>query len=44
MLLTQKEYELEILYLKKMGLTDEEIEGYFELYGLEIIVNGIIWN
>jgi len=44
MLLTLQEYELEFFMLKQMGLTEEEIEGYFELYQTEIIVDGKIWN
>lgn len=44
MLLTKQEYELEIDSLKKLGLTEEEIEGYFEIYGLEIIADNRIWN
>lgn len=44
MLLTKKEYELEIVSLKRLGLSDEEIKGYFDLYGLEIMDDGKIWN
>jgi hypothetical protein len=44
MLLTKQEYESEIVSLKKLGLSEEEIKGYFELYGLEIIDDGKIWN
>lgn len=29
---TKEEKELEILSLKRIGLTDEEIEGFFEFY------------
>lgn len=32
MKIIKKEYEQEVESLKKFGLTEEEIEGYFELY------------
>lgn len=44
MLLTKQEYESEIVSLKNLGLSEEEIKGYFELYGLEIIIDEKIWN
>ncbi len=44
MLLTKKEYELEKKLLLNLGLTEDEVEGYFELYNLEIIEGEIIWN
>ena len=42
MFLTKIEYELEKIFLKKMGLTAEEIEGYFEMFGLKIIEDKIL--
>lgn len=44
MLLTKKEYELEKKLLLNLGLTEDEVEGYFELYNLEVIEEEIIWN
>jgi hypothetical protein len=44
MLLTKEQYELEKKSLLNLGLSEEEIEGYFQLYGVEIIEDGIIWN
>jgi hypothetical protein len=37
MQITRKEYESEVEFLKKVGLTEEEIEGYFELYDIEVL-------
>jgi hypothetical protein len=34
--LTKKEYEEEIKFLKDAGLTEEEIESYFDLFNFDI--------
>jgi hypothetical protein len=36
MWISKKEYDVEHGQLTKYGLTDEEIQGYFELYGVEV--------
>ena len=36
MWISKKEYKAEHVQLKKFGLTDEEIQGYFELYDVEV--------
>lgn len=35
MKITKEEMNKEIEVLKKLGLTEEEIKGYFEFYGVE---------
>jgi len=36
------ELQIEIKELKKLGLSDEEISGYFELYAESWVINKII--
>ena len=36
--LTDLEFLLEVADLKRIGLTDEEIAGYFELYAVDWVV------
>ena len=43
MRLSRKEYEREIASLKSWGLTDIEIEGYFNFYKKEFKMN-LIYN
>ena len=35
-MISQKELMFELMYLKQLGLTEEEIEGYLEFYKREL--------
>lgn len=44
MLITKKEFEREVLWLKFFGLTEDEIQAYLEFYDIEVIKEIKIWN